>query len=61
MPNPSDRSNRNANDNLYTLKAGNNTARTFDPSHFESLMDQRLSESQASTEQASDQPICHVY
>jgi len=62
MPPKSAKPNSTANDNLVHLKPLPSTSnRSFDPSDFERLMDQKLSETKKENDSVSDQPICHVY
>jgi hypothetical protein len=61
MADASNQEKRTANDNLYRLTLASATNRDFDPSDFEKLMDQKLSESKRSDIPASDVLICHAY
>jgi hypothetical protein len=53
---------RTANDNLYRLKpSAEATKQSFNPAHFERLIEQKLNEYKRPDESTSDQLICHVY
>jgi len=61
MADVSNHEKRTANDNLYRLRTASVTNRDFDPSDFEKLIDQKLSESKQANIPASDLLICHAY